>query len=351
MPSSNAIAIVIVNWNRWRDTVLCLESVFQLENIGSCAVIVCDNGSSDGSSDKIEAWAHGEDVLTETDLYDLPVDIRPTAKPVSFASFGSEQIENNGGRLDAQLTLFETGSNLGFAGANNIAIALVLKKKQFSHIWFLNNDTIVRPDSLTKLLARANSTDQPDMVGSTLLYFSHPTLIQAQGGYWDPEAMSTRHIGTGKRLDEALSQASVESQMQYVVGASMLVSRDFIERVGLMDAELFLYFEELDWAVRGRPDVKIAYAPDSYIYHKEGVSTGLNAKDRSSARAFYFFSHNRRRIVNRYWPEQAPKLRRRMLKEMAVFIMRGQFHKSRILAYVLAERTPPEFADVFPFSK
>ena len=62
--------------------------------------------------------------------------------------------------------------------------------------------------------------------------------------------------------------------MDYVVGASMLVRRAFLETAGLMDEGYFLYYEELDWAFRLPPGMRLGYAPASVIYHHEGGTTG-----------------------------------------------------------------------------
>jgi GT2 family glycosyltransferase len=51
--------IVIVNWNGWKDTIECLESVFRLRH-DNFVVVVCDNGSSDGSMERIMEWSTGE---------------------------------------------------------------------------------------------------------------------------------------------------------------------------------------------------------------------------------------------------------------------------------------------------
>ena len=63
-------------------------------------------------------------------------------------------------------------------------------------------------------------------------------------------------------------------QMDFVIGASMLASRPFLENVGLMEESYFLYFEELDWAMRAKGKFKLGYARESVIYHKEGATIG-----------------------------------------------------------------------------
>ena len=346
MLQSEKIAIVIVNWNGWRDTVVCLESVLRLENIDDCLILVIDNGSTDGSQEKIEAWADDENGLDQYILTSLPVKLEQRAKTVSFHSFTADDLRRGNARLDHGLTLVDSGSNLGFAGANNIGIDLALKRDDVSHIWFLNPDTVVDGKALKCLLQKYSRDGQPEMIGSTLVQFSNPAEIQAQGGgRWNTETMSTEHVGSGLKIEQAHDEQIVESQMDYIVGASLFVDRKFIERVGPMDASLFLYFEELDWALRAKPTAKLGYASDSIVYHKEGASTGLNSQTALSAKSFYFFNRNRCRIVQRYWPDKMSKLKRQIAWEIAIYVKRREFDRSRILGYVLAGKELPEISN------
>ena len=89
--------------------------------------------------------------------------------------------------------------------------------------------------------------------------------------------------------------------MSYVTGAAMLVSRAFIENTGLMEEGYFLYFEELDWAARGRCRFRLGYAPDSIVVHKEGASIGSKASGGSPLSMFYLF-RNRIRFCRRFYP-------------------------------------------------
>ena len=86
----NKVYIIIVNWNGWKDTIECLESVFR-NDFPAYQVIVCDNGSQDGSLDKIKAWATGDqknDVRIDNPLYSLSNP--PVAKPVSFIEYSPD---------------------------------------------------------------------------------------------------------------------------------------------------------------------------------------------------------------------------------------------------------------------
>jgi len=65
-----------------------------------------------------------------------------------------------------------------------------------------------------------------------------------------------------------LDSIPLDGRLNYITGASMLVSRSFLEIIGLMSEDYFLYFEELDWSCRARNKFTLAYAPESIVYHK-----------------------------------------------------------------------------------
>ena len=111
-------------------------------------------------------------------------------------------------------------------------------------------------------------------------------------------------MGWGKTATEAatVAEGEVERQLDYVTGASMLVSKAFIDDVGLMEEDYFLYFEEIDWAERGRRSTahawKLGFARDSVVLHKVGASDGTGTS-KSSTR-FYYTSNIR--FMNRFYP-------------------------------------------------
>jgi len=345
-------AIVILNWNGWKDTLLCLESVFQLKSEKPYCVIVCDNGSSDGSLEKIEKWAEGKLTISDAELSSSPIPIVVSQKPIAHERLDRAESEN-ADFSSARLTLIETGGNLGFAGGCNVGIRYALRDQAVSHVWLLNSDTVGHPGALSALLERQAADDAPGMVGSTLYYFAEPDIMQAQGGaHWDSEIFNARHLNVGTRRGSELDQQIIESRMDYVIGASMLVSREFLEQVGLMDERYFLYFEELDWAIRAQGHFKLGYAPASRVFHKEGSKIGSSHRGEESPLSFYLLNRNRLWIVRRYWAARVWRLRMRMIREMLTFARRRQFYKVRLLAYVLMERQPAELdiPDLRPIS-
>jgi GT2 family glycosyltransferase len=95
--------------------------------------------------------------------------------------------------------------------------------------------------------------------------------------------------------------------MNYVNGASMLASRAFLEQIGLMEESYFLYFEEMDWAMRTRGKFALGYARESVIYHKDGATIGSNLDRRKrSILAERYLSRNRILFTKRFFPWALP---------------------------------------------
>lgn len=285
------VYIVILNWNGWGDTIECLESVFKNDYL-NYKVIVCDNSSSDFSVEYIEKWCNG-------DLYPflhkdnkLGNISRPfKEKPIKYFIYEGKDIEaTNFPKNDADLVIIKTGGNLGFAGGNNVGIRYALARDDFSHIWLLNNDTVIKFDALSHLMSRISNVPHAGICGSTLLYYNQPDIVQALGGAtYNPFFASTKSIGALQKFDINVNEEQIGKKIDYVIGASMLVSKDFLKKIGLMCEDYFLYYEEIDWAYRGRKDFSQVYAKNSIVYHKEGASIGSNsdAKKKSKLSDYY----------------------------------------------------------------
>jgi len=272
------VCILLVNWNGWKDTVECLESVFRID-FPRYRVVVCDNGSTDGSVERIRSWADGELGLDLPESNPLRrLSHPPVPKPIPRVEYDRGRAEEGGDPGDggARLVLIRTGGNLGFAGGNNVGLRYALARDDFEHVWLLNNDTVVEPDALTHLVRRMEEDPRVGICGSTLPFYDRPDRLWARGGAtlsrWLPYA---RCIDLGKPVSGPARRKDVERRMGYVAGASMLVSRPFLRDVGLLCEEYFLYYEEPDWAARARGRYSLGYAPGSVVYHKAGAATGL----------------------------------------------------------------------------
>jgi GT2 family glycosyltransferase len=330
------VGILILNINGWTDTIECLESVFRSEHSGY-DVVVCDNGSTDGSIERIMDWAAGR--LSSYVPPDNPLrklSQPPIAKPIACRVYERREAEAGGrpGEPTPRLTLIRNRENLGFAGGNNVGLRYLLARDEVDHVWLLNPDTVVEPNALGRMLEVGRNDPEVGICGSTLLYYDAPDRVQALGGAsYNRWFALPRHIGAGSHSGARIDAAAVERRMSYVCGASMLVTRAFLLHAGLMNEERFLYFEELDWALRARGRFRMAYAPESIVYHREGAKAGSGAA--KSPMADYFFLRNRIRITREFSPAALPTVYMALMVAAVRRIYRGQWDRAGMVARLL----------------
>jgi GT2 family glycosyltransferase len=294
------IYIVILNWNGWEDTISCLKSIFQLVEC-EYRVVVCDNNSENNSYNEIKDW-----ILSEKNSN--PYLKRTNLKCINASNENEYSIQEN------DFFLLQNGKNLGFAGGMNAGIGLALKDPRMKYVWILNNDTEVDKYALSALVKHAKSDSRIGICGSTLLYHDQPNIIQAVGGKYNSYLGTIEHILGHMQYSEALCKSINADEFDYIVGAAMLVSKEFLEQVGLMDEGYFIYFEELDWAMRAKranPRFKLGYAADSIVVHKEGASIGSSTqkKGRRSAFADGYSLRNRLIFSKKFFPNRIVHVR------------------------------------------
>jgi GT2 family glycosyltransferase len=331
------VTIILVNWKGWRDTIECLESVFRLD-YPDFRVIVVDNASGDGSVERIKEWAAGQRGTEVSDTNLLSGLTMPgIPKPVRWIEYQRDEAEAGGYTdEDAPLVLIHSEENLGYAGGNNIGLRYALNRPGFGYAWLLNNDTVVEISALSALVQRSQAVPLAGIVGSTLLFYNNPDIVQAYGG-----ARFNRWLGTAKMIGgnsrrrslDAQSVAEIERETTYVIGASMLVTSSFLREVGLMEESYFLYCEEIDWARRGYPRYQLAYAPESIVYHKMEQSTG-----RESLLSLHFLFRSGVHFMRRHYPVQLPIVYLRMIWQGVKALLRGR--RTEFTAICMVIRDP-----------
>ena len=307
------VYIVILNWNGWKDTVECLESVFRLD-YPNYRVVVCDNDSSDQSLNHIERWAQGLDPVEVDDSNPLKRLSSPNVpKPIAYSTYtagGNGSAPTDGG--NEPLILLPTGGNLGFAGGNNAGLRYVLEQGDADYVWLLNNDTVVEPAALSEMVLHSKALSgkgSPNTCGSLVCFYSDPEVVQAYGGAtfnrWSGIASQT--LGRFEKRDRMVNHEEVANSLNYITGCSWLLPIDFIASVGLMEERYFLYYEEIDWVTRSNGQFKITYAPKSIIYHKEGSSIGSKTIRRApSLLSEYYMTRSKVLFTLRFNPVAIP---------------------------------------------
>lgn len=190
-----------------------------------------------------------------------------------------------------QVTVIRSQENLGFAGGNNLGI----KAAHGIYLFFINNDTILRPQTsdLRLLINRLESSDKIGLVCPKIRFAWGEYPIQF-AGYTplSPITIRNRSIGYG---EDDHGQYDTPHITPYAHGAAMMVKREAIERAGMMPECYFLYYEELDWSMMfRRAGYEIWYEPSCTIYHKESQSTGQGSPLKT-----YYLVRNRLLFVKR----------------------------------------------------
>ena len=181
------------------------------------------------------------------------------------------------------IIFIQSSKNLGFAGGNNLAI----KQAKGDYIYLLNNDTVVPERNIENLLSVFQNNVLVGVVCPKIKFFSHPELVQF-AGYTELSKYTFRNkcIGYGEPDSDLYN---IERHSAYAHGAAMMLKREVIQKVGLMNEHYFLYYEELDWSTRiKKAGYDIIYTPSTYILHKESLSTGKNSPLQT-----YYLNRNR----------------------------------------------------------
>lgn len=261
------LSVVVLNWNGWRDTIQCVESLLDPVLRGLARLIVVDNSSTDESVNKIR------DYLKRSGIPFLQID--------------EEEIDDLLRVEIPAMVLLTAKRNGGYAAGNNLGIRLSLKIVDLEYIWVLNNDTTVEPGSVEALIRCADSNPQVGIWGSTLIEEAGSLRIAGGARYYPLLTISKRVI------IKATQKGSANPKLDYISGAAMLLSRKMIEKVGLLAEEYFLFFEELDYTCRvKRAGYTISWCPKSVVYHTHGRSAGSRSgKNQNKSRLAEYHSN------------------------------------------------------------
>lgn len=321
------VYVCLLNWNGWRDTIECLESLLKL-NFPSCRVMVCDNGSTDESCEQLSSWFASHSMT----LYGVPESSASQGEP--FLDITREQLELTD-LQDQRFVLIRNGLNLGFAAGNNVGLRFALRQADCDFVWLLNNDTVVEPNALQALVDKLQSNPDMGSCGSRLVFYYSQDRIQALGGgVYNPWFALASHVG--EHMSVVDSEKLEEFRIDYPCAASMLISRRFLEEVGLMSEDYFLYFEELDWMRRAGRKFRTGYAPGSKVFHKEGQSIGSDGRAAGrSVLSDYYLTRSRFVFTRKYHPYALPTLSVWLVVMMLARIARHGFGDGRFRANLI----------------
>jgi len=227
------VTIVFPNWNGKNDTLECLKSLAKLNyQKNNLEIIIADNGSNDGSQDAIK---------------------QELAKMTGYAN----------------LKMIEIGQNIGAPAALNLAIKAA--KLDYDFVWKLDNDVIVDQNSLLYLVKEAIKENKIGMVAGTNYYYDQQTTVWAIGGKVDFTFGLSRNIGKNKQDQD---QFKKDFSFDYLPGCALLVKKEVIQKIGLLDEKYFVYYDETDWNIRAKQaGFDLVYLPEAKIWHKASRTT------------------------------------------------------------------------------
>lgn len=251
------LAIVLVNFNTTKDTIECLESLkaARIPKDMTIKVVVIDNGSSDSEVNLLEK------------------------------------------KLNKDI-IFIRSTNTGFAGGNNLGIKTALNHNP-THILLLNNDTEVPKDFFAAIKSSAINQSGVGLL-SPKIYFAkgyefhkdryqkndQGKVIWSAGGNVDWANV----YGQNANVDEVDNgQFTKVEEISFATGACLLIKKEVVDKIGLIDERYFMYLEDLEYSIRAKKaGFKIVFDPSVYLWHKVAQSSGVG-----SSLNDYFITRNR----------------------------------------------------------
>jgi len=290
------VAIIVLNWNGWKDTIECLESVFRID-YPNYKVIVVDNGSTDGSIEKIKAWAAGE-ILVESkffkyDLRNKPLEIVELKKE-NIEFYNKKASERNGKNF---IVLILNEENLGFAKGNNVGIRYALKDSS-DYVMLLNNDTVIFQQSfLDKMINFMEENKEIGVSVPCIYYYDQPNKIWNCGGKLLPFGWR-KYFTSGKFRDSKRKYFSIS----FATGCALLIKRDILEKYGLLSEDFFFGEEDYEFSIRMKKNkVKMACVLSAELYHK--VSSSVSKLSDKKLKLAFIHHLNRLVHLKRYYPK------------------------------------------------
>lgn len=247
-----SVFIVLLNYNGVHDTLECVESLQKI-TYPNFRIIVVDNGSS------------GDDV---------------------------QQLRS----LGKIILLIESDINLGFSGGNNLGIKSALESGA-EYILLLNNDTVVEPDFLERLIDGFGEDDQIGITVPKINYYAEKGRVWYGGGYISKYRASGFTNGVGE--DE--TKYSTDKDVSFATGCCLLIKSSSISKVGLMDEGYFLYLEDTDYCMRYiNAGYRIKYIGGSKIYHKVSAATQKG----NALLPLYYVTRNRFYFAKKFFAKE-----------------------------------------------
>jgi len=329
-PPSATLGVVVVTFDS-REVILdCLESLLSSRGV-RLRIAVVDNGSGDDTPGLIRDWAAKG---RQAPAAEGPVPIIPVS-PLPLAGSAQEMAQATGHALQ----LLETGKNTGFAGGVNVGLAELARVEGVDRFWILNPDSVVPPDTARAFATCPVPGGGFSLMGGRVLYYDRPGMIQIDGGTINRRTGITGNVNLFAAHAE--TPPADPAKMDFITGASMVASRAFYETVGPLREDYFLYYEEVDWALR-RGDLPLAYCPEALVYHRAGTAIGSATHSRPPSPFSLYFKHRARLIfLRRFFPGSLATGQAYSLAKAGQYLAKGYAAEARGLLAGAFGRPPP----------
>lgn len=236
------ILIVILNWNGWRDTLKCLDSIYN-SFFTNFNVVIMDNGSKNESTKQIKKWANLNNVALFENNY-------------------NKQLKQR------DILLIKSKFNMGYAQGNNIAVQYGLKYCNPEWIFLLNNDTVIRNNFL-QIMKNELAFIKSDVVGTAIYYINEPNKAYSCGKNFSLFLPHANMKGRSSNL------CTKKREVDVISGCAFFVKTKTWKSLNGFDNKFFAYYEEIDLFIRmKKKGKKIFFLPIKGVYHKGGASSG-----------------------------------------------------------------------------
>lgn len=197
-----------------------------------------------------------------------------------------------------KVQLFKSPQNLGFAGGNNC----LLEKANSEFILFLNPDTVIMDNSVTKMLEYLKNNPLVAALGPELLYsdstfqLSYATFPNLASEFFTKIYQRAANQRRSLLLKFLANISAETKEVDWVSGACMLIRKEVLKEIGKFDENFFLYFEDADLCYRMKSIGKIIYFPKAQVVHVVGSSTKTQSLQTEyhyrKSQLYYYRLHN-----------------------------------------------------------
>jgi GT2 family glycosyltransferase len=189
-----------------------------------------------------------------------------------------EMIQENYINKFKQVKLILNNQNLGFSKANNIGI----KQANGRYILLLNSDTVVKQSSINKCIEFADNNEDIGVVGCKIVLKDGRLDVACKRAFPTPinslyHALNLDKLFPKNKKIAAYNLTYIDenqvSNVECIMGAFMLVKKEVIQQVGMLDERFFMYGEDIDWCYRIKnAGWQIYYYPKAEIVHYKKAS-------------------------------------------------------------------------------